>query len=143
MNQKTSPKTQPWMRGVLLLAGAYNFAWGLFMRYFPDAFLQWMELDERALGSVNFLGLFILLEAAMLFGFSFYLEKLRKMLPIAIIVKLMGAFYAWQNMAYGVFTKKIGFHVIMVDGVWSMATLIIFLLLLFGSGSIDRLKPEK
>ncbi len=38
-------ETRPWMKGVLLAAGAYNLLWGFIVVLFPNATLAWMGFD--------------------------------------------------------------------------------------------------
>ncbi len=44
-NENIPVFTMP-MRGILLLAGIYNLAWGLFIKFFPEAFFQWMMMAK-------------------------------------------------------------------------------------------------
>jgi hypothetical protein len=111
---------QPWMRGVLLLAGIYNLAWGLFIYNFPDAFIKWLSqrgiLEAPPL--VVYQGMGVLLLAGVFVLTAIYFQKLGYLVWVAIVLKLAGGPWTYYMLLDGFYTKRFLFHLIMNDLIW-------------------------
>lgn len=106
------------MRGILLVAGVYNLAWGIFIYNFPDAFYSW--LVEASVEASNW----IVIQGAGTFVFG-VLYILAALFPIrfwylillGLISKLAGAiglyFFTDRNI-----TNHFIFHVLVNDLAW-------------------------
>lgn len=111
---------QPWMRGLLLLAGIYNLAWGFFIYNFPDAFITWLSQGAipKADPIVGYQGLGVLLLAGMFLWTAIYFHKLGYLVWVAIVLKLVGGPWTFYMLLDGLYTKRFLFHLIMNDLIW-------------------------
>ncbi|WP_193782429.1 hypothetical protein [Nitritalea halalkaliphila] len=62
------------MRGILLLAGMYSFAWAAFFRYFGEDVLRWLAMQSTWDSSLSaqYFGAFGMLTGFLLFLSAFY-----------------------------------------------------------------------
>ncbi|WP_291778708.1 hypothetical protein [Cecembia sp.] len=62
------------MRGLLLLTGMYNVAWGAFFKYFGEDFLKWLSMDNTWTGAMqsNLFGSVGMVSAFLVFLSAFY-----------------------------------------------------------------------
>lgn len=120
---------QPWMRGVLLLAGIYNLAWGLFIYNFPSAFIRWLSdgAITEAGTLVDYQGLGVLLLAGAFLWAAIYFRKLGYLVWVAIVLKLVGGPWTFYMLLDGLYTKRFLFHLIMNDLLWVIPLTIIAL----------------
>lgn len=119
MNTQESLRIEPWMRGVLLLAGFYNLGWGFFIYNFPDSFYQWVTLsDKTALPVITWQGLGVLVFGVVYIITAVYPIKLWFLLVIGLLSKLAGALWFFLFIMEGVINKKFLFHIIMNDLIW-------------------------
>ncbi len=132
-------RIEPWMRGLLLLAGFYNIGWGIFINQFPDAFYQWITMTTRAAPPLIFW------QGAGVLGFgvayilvAMYPRKLWFLLAIGILSKLFGAVGFYWIVMERTINKKYLFHLIMNDLIWLIPFAIIFWRML----AIRKLKQE-
>lgn len=111
---------QPWIRGLLLLAGIYNLAWGFFIYNFPDAFITWLSQGAipKADPIVGYQGLGVLLLAGMFLWTAIYFHKLGYLVWVAIVLKLVGGPWTFYMLLDGLYTKRFLFHLIMNDLIW-------------------------
>ncbi len=117
------------MRGVLLLAGIYNLAWGLFIYNFPAAFVNWLSQGAMNEGSslVTYQGLGVLLLAGVFIWTAIYFHKLGYLIWPAIFLKVAGGPWTYFILLDGLFTKRFAFHLIMNDLIWVIPLTIIAL----------------
>jgi len=119
MEQQAELRVEPWMRGLLLLAGAYNLGWGFFIYNFPDSFYHWVSQSEGAVpGIIEWQGLGVLLFSAMYVAVAVYPTTLWYLLAAGIASKLLGAFWFYWFILDGMLTRPYLFHLIMNDLVW-------------------------
>lgn len=120
---------QPWMRGVLLFAGVYNLAWGLFIYNFSDAFIKWLSQGVilEAPSIVAYQGMGVLLLAGIFVWTAIYFQKLGYLVWVAIVFKLIGGPWTFYMLLDGLYTKRFLFHLIMNDLIWVIPLTIIAL----------------
>ncbi len=121
---------KPWMRGVLLLAGVYNLAWGMFMSIFPESFISWLS-DGRVIAESDFL--FLQARAVLVFGvflimLGVKLQHWFRLVWLAVGFKLIGPVVTYYGLLEGVFSKKFIFHLVMNDLIWLIPLVSIALL---------------
>ena len=121
---------KPWMRGVLLLAGVYNLAWGMFMSVFPESFISWLS-DGRIMAESDFL--FVQARAVLVFGvfliiLGVKLQHWFRLVWLAVGLKLLGPVVTYYGLLGGVFSKKFIFHLVMNDLIWIIPLISIALL---------------
>jgi hypothetical protein len=120
---KTIETPQPlfphWMRGFLLLAMAYNVAWGAFIFWYPGTFYQWVTtLDTDAPSIIIWQGRFAaLMGFAYLFG-ALYPRKFWYLILVGAATKIVGGIWFYINILDSQPEKSGLFHLIMNDGVW-------------------------
>lgn len=112
-------RVEPWMRGLLLLAGFYNIGWGIFINQFPDAFYQWIALVPQATPLlISWQGVGVIVFGVAYILVAVYPIRLWFLLAVGILSKLFGAIgFYWIIMERTV-SKKYLFHLIMNDLVW-------------------------
>ncbi len=115
-----SPMSFPqWMRGLLLILTMYNIAWGLFMYYFPDAFYQWISFNQSSTSAfISYLGIIFWLAALIFFLVALYPLKYWYLIFLAVISKLIGDFWLYNEYMHPHTTKKFLFHILMNDLIW-------------------------
>ncbi|MEQ8713081.1 MAG: hypothetical protein RIC80_08685 [Cyclobacteriaceae bacterium] len=120
---------QPWMRGVLLLAGIYNLAWGLFIYNFPEAFISWLSQGAIVAAGpiIGYQGLGVLLLAGVFLWTAIYFHKLGYLIWVTIGFKLAGGPWTFYMLLDGLYTKRFLFHLIMNDLIWVIPLTIIAL----------------
>jgi len=110
---------EPWMRGILLLAGIYNLAWGLFIYNFPDAFYQWVtETENPAVAAIGWQGMGVLFFGVLYIATALYPGKLWYLIIAGILSKLIGGVWFYFVVMQQEVTHKFLFHLIMNDLVW-------------------------
>ena len=110
---------EPWMRGVLLLAGIYNLAWGFFIYHFPNSFYQWVtETENPALPVIEWQGLGVLFFGFIYVATAIYPRKLWYLVIAGILSKLLGGIWFYFVVMQQTVTNKFLFHLIMNDWVW-------------------------
>ena len=110
---------QPWMRGVLLLGGAYNLLWFIFLYYFPDSYINWVS--EGKLVSSNYM-IFLAIGVGIV-GLCMLFSILKPikywyLIAIAFVSKLLGGIFVYTIILNGLYTKKFLFHLLMNDLIW-------------------------
>lgn len=119
MQTEESLRFEPWMRGVLLLAGIYNLAWGFFIYNFPDAFYQWVTATEKpAIPAIGWQGMGVLFFGVLYMATALYPGKLWYLLIAGILSKLLGGMWFYWVVMQQEVTNKFLFHLIMNDLVW-------------------------
>jgi len=119
MEQHAELKVEPWMRGLLLLAGAYNLGWGFFIYNFPQSFYQWVsQTDSASPGIIEWQGLGVMAFGLVYVALAVYPVTLWYLLAIGIASKLIGAAGFYWIVLDGVFSKQYLFHLIMNDLIW-------------------------
>lgn len=113
------------MRGILLVAGVYNLAWGVFIYNFPDAFYSWLiEANREASQWIVYQG-----AGTFIFGILYILAALYPLrfwylILLGLISKLSGAlgmyFFIDKNI-----TSHFIFHVLLNDLAWIVPLAII------------------
>lgn len=107
------------MRGVLLLAGTYNLAWGLFIYVFPEAFFRWLTASQQAAGPlVIYQGVGVLI-----FGILYLLTALRPvrfwyLALTGLLSKVFGGIAVYFFIVDKTVTKQFIFHLLVNDLAW-------------------------
>jgi len=119
MEEQAELRVEPWMRGLLLLAGAYNLGWGFFIYHFPNSFYRWVSQTEQAAPSViEWQGLGVLLFGAVYIALAIYPATLWYLLAVGVASKVVGAAWFYWIVLDGMATRQFLFHLIMNDLVW-------------------------
>ncbi|MEM6846192.1 MAG: hypothetical protein AAF944_28870 [Bacteroidota bacterium] len=127
MEESSSPQVTPWMRGLLLLAGAYNVGWGAFIYYFPTSFYQWVtETSAQAPVLIKWQGAGVLLFGAAYIGAALYPRRLWWIVPLGILSKVAGAIGFYLIFMQNTLPRPYLFHLIMNDLIWLFPLTIIF-----------------
>lgn len=107
------------MRGVLLLAGVYNLAWGVFIYNFPDAFYSWLtEQNAAASRLIVYQG-----AGTFIFGIIYVITALYPvrfwyLILLGFVSKLSGAIGAYFLIIETNITSHFIFHVLVNDLAW-------------------------
>ena len=118
-NDLSSPRVEPWMRGLLLLTGAYNFGWGIFIYAFPTSFYQWITQTERAAPAlITWQGAGVLAFGIAYLLVALYPTRLWYLIALGFCSKLFGAIGFYFIVMQQNITKKYIFHLIMNDLMW-------------------------
>lgn len=118
-NHLSSPRIEPWMRGMLLIAGAYNTGWGVFIYAFPTSFYQWITQTEQAASwFVTWQGLGVLAFGLAYILAAVYPTRLWWVIALGFFSKLIGAVGFYFVVMQQNITKKYIFHLLMNDLVW-------------------------
>jgi hypothetical protein len=134
-----SPRVEPWMRGVLLLASAYNIGWGFFIYNFPESFYQWVSQTEgQAPAIVEWQGLGVLFFGFVYLAVAIYPATLWYLLLLGIASKAIGAAWFYFDIMEQSINKKYLFHLIMNDLVW----LLPFVLIVIRAYKVRQLKTS-
>lgn len=119
MEQEIELKVEPWMRGLLLLAGTYNLGWGFFIYNFPDSFYQWVSQSGQAVPDIiTWQGLGVMVFGAIYVAVAIYPTTLWYLLALGVASKLLGAAWFYWFVLDGMATRQYLFHLIMNDLVW-------------------------
>ncbi|MEK6480879.1 hypothetical protein WJR50_25280 [Catalinimonas sp. 4WD22] len=119
MLEEEELRVEPWMRGVLLLAGTYNLGWGFFIYNFPNSFYRWISqsgLDAPAI--ISWQGVGVMLFGAMYVAIAIYPTRLWYLLAVGIASKIGGALWFYFFVLEKEATKQYLFHLIMNDLIW-------------------------
>ena len=107
------------MRGLLLVAGAYNIGWGVFIYAFPDTFYRWITQTEQvAPALITWQGLGVLAFGVAYLLAAVYPTRLWFLVGAGFLSKLVGAVGFYFVVMEQNLTKKYIFHLIMNDMVW-------------------------
>lgn len=118
MENRSKPFT-PGMRGILLVASFYNFAWGLFIYNFPAAFYQWVtQTQGNYEQSIEWQGLGILIFGMVYFISALYPARYWYLIAAGALSKLVGAIWFYVDIMEFTTTKKFIFHLLMNDLIW-------------------------
>ncbi len=119
MEVRESVRVELWMQGFLLLAGVYNLGWGFFIYKFPDAFYQWVTLEDHpALPVIEWQGLGVMLFGLFYVLVAFYPTRFWYLLVAGLCSKIVGALGFYLYVMEGHINKKFLFHLIMNDLIW-------------------------
>ena len=120
MEHNTLPlRVEPWMRGLLLLTGAYNLGWGVFIYAFPTSFYQWITQTEHVAPSlISWQGLGVLAFGLAYIIAAVYPLRLWFLIGLGFASKLFGAVGFYFIVMQQTITKKYIFHLLMNDLVW-------------------------
>ena len=112
-------RVEPWMRGLLLITGAYNLGWGLFIYAFPNSFYQWItQTDRLAPALISWQGLGVLAFGIAYMLTAVYPTRLWFLIGLGFLSKLFGAIGFYFVVMQQTITKKYIFHLFMNDLVW-------------------------
>ncbi len=126
-DHKSLRAIEPWMRGLLLVAGTYNVGWGVFIYVFPNSFYQWItQTEQLAPVLITWQGLGVLAFGVAYLLAAVYPMRLWFLIGLGFISKLVGAVGFYFVVMEQNFTKKYIFHLIMNDMVWLIPLGIIF-----------------
>lgn len=108
------------MRGVLLLAGVYNLAWGLFIYSFPEAFHQWLTAKAVAYAGklVIYQGMGVFIFGMMYILTALYPLRFWYLILLGLLSKLLGAIGVYFFIIDKTVTKQFIFHLLVNDLVW-------------------------
>ena len=124
-------RVEPWMRGLLLLAGAYNVGWGAFIYYFPSSFYPWVtEISAAAPTLIKWQGAGVLLFGAAYILVAFYPRRYWWIVPLGILSKVVGAIGFYFIFIQPALTRPYLFHLIMNDLLWLFPLTVIFVRML-------------
>lgn len=113
------PRVEPWMRGLLLIAGAYNVGWGVFIYAFPDSFYQWITQTEQASPwLITWQGFGVLAFGLAYLLAAVYPTRLWWVIGLGVLSKFFGAIGFYFVVMQQTITKKYIFHLLMNDLVW-------------------------
>lgn len=128
MEEETLPlRIEPWMRGLLLLAGAYNIGWGAFIYYFPASFYQWVtDGYTEPLSLIKWQGLGVLLFGTGYIIAAIYPHRYGWIVPLGILSKTLGAIGFYFIVMEQTITRPYLFHLIMNDLLWLIPLAVIF-----------------
>ena len=120
MEDNLSPlRVEPWMRGLLLLAGAYNVGWGLFIYVFPNYFYQWItQTQPPAPPLITWQGVGVLAFGIAYLLAAVYPTRLWLLIGLGFFSKLIGPIVLYFMVMQQNITKKYIFHLLMNDLVW-------------------------
>lgn len=119
MEEQVRLRVEPWMRGLLLIAGAYNIGWGFFIYNFPDSFFGWVSQSEQAAPAlIEWQGIGVLVFGIVYIFIAIYPVKLWYLLALGIASKVVGAIGFFWIVLDGVFVRQYLFHLIMNDLAW-------------------------
>ena len=122
------PRVEPWMRGMLLLMGAYNIGWGIFIYAFPDSFYQWLtQTEQLAPPLITWQGLGVLAFGVAYMLIALYPTRLWFLVGLGFLSKFFGAIGFYFVIMQQNITKKYIFHLIMNDLIWLIPLGIIFI----------------
>ncbi|MEM9671528.1 MAG: hypothetical protein AAF992_02985 [Bacteroidota bacterium] len=124
-------RVEPWMRGLLLLAGAYNIGWGAFIYYLPASFYQWVtESTSTVPALIKWQGAGVLLFGVAYVVGAVYPRRFWWIVPLGILSKTVGAIGFYYIVMHQSITRPYLFHLIMNDLVWLIPLTIIFVRML-------------
>ena len=128
MEDHESPRAvEPWMRGLLLVAGTYNVGWGVFIYLFPNSFYRWItQTEQLAPVLITWQGLGVLAFGVAYLLAAVYPMRLWFLIGLGFFSKLVGAVGFYFVVMEQNLTKKYIFHLIMNDIVWLIPLGIIF-----------------
>lgn len=119
MEIKETLRIEPWMRGLLLLAGVYNLGWGFFIYQFPGAFYQWSTMSVKSPPPVTeWHGLGILFFGALYILTAIYPLRLWFLLAAGLLFKILGGLWFYLYIMEKNINNRFLFHLIMNDLVW-------------------------
>jgi hypothetical protein len=124
-------RVEPWMRGILLLAGAYNIGWGTFIYYLPASFYQWVTEDTSTVPAlIKWQGAGVLLFGIAYVVVAVYPRRFWWIVLLGILSKTMGAIGFYFIVMHQSITRPYLFHLIMNDLLWLIPFTIIFVRML-------------
>lgn len=128
MEHEEPPRVvEPWMRGLLLLAGTYNIGWGVFIYAFPNSFYRWLtQTEQLAPILITWQGVGVLAFGVAYLLAAVYPMRLWFLIGLGFFSKLIGAIGFYFVVMEQNLTKKYIFHLIMNDMVWLIPLGIIF-----------------
>ena len=107
------------MRGLLLLAGAYNVGWGIFIYAFPQTFYQWItQTAQETPWYIEWQGIGVLAFGLAYILAAVYPIRLWWIIGLGFFSKLIGAIGFYFIVMQQIITKKYIFHLLMNDLVW-------------------------
>jgi hypothetical protein len=107
----TFPTTQ---RGLLLLLGVWQLAWGFFLKNFSTAIAKWLSQQaEFEAASLSSFGLVIMITGAMLLLATAYPITYRWVIFVAAGILLLSGLILWLVIFDGLQQKQLFFHLIM------------------------------
>jgi len=110
---------QAWMRGILLIASVYNFAWSVFLFWSPSSYIKWMTEGIQIENQwVIYQAIGILTIAIFLFMGFLKPLKFRWLILLSLMAKLFGGVAVYFLIMESLYTKKFIFHLLMNDLVW-------------------------
>lgn len=130
MSQENTPTYPMPMRGILLLAGMYTFAWSAFFRYFGDDLLRWLSMQKDFIPSASpaLMGTIGMLVGFLIFLSAFYPISWRYLTLAGILGKvlLLGWFLGQFFPELG-WNKRTIFHLAFTEIFWLIPLAVVFL----------------
>lgn len=119
MEIKEILRIEPWMRGLLLLAGFYNLGWGVFINQFPRAFYHWVTMSAKTAPlAIEWHGLGVLLFGVLYIITTIYPYRLWFLLAAGLVSKILGGLWFYFYIMEKNINNRFLFHLIMNDLVW-------------------------
>lgn len=118
--QNSGPRIPYWMRGILLLAAAYNFVWGMLILFFPAAYIHWLSkgMVEPSMMLIKGVGAAVFLVGALLMMATIGKPASWVYILAAFIAKAMGGPLVYIIVLEATFSKPFLFQVVMSDLIW-------------------------
>lgn len=126
--KKSILEFSPWMRGFLMIGGIYNFAWGLFIYNFPQAFFTWISGSKQDFPvQVGYLGMLVIFIAGVYWVAAYRPIKLNYFILFILIAKATGGVIMYYFFLDQQISKGFYFHLLMNDFIWIPPLLFIYL----------------
>lgn len=114
------------MRGVLLVAGVYNLAWGVFIYNFPDAFYSWLtEQNCESAQLIVYQGAGTFIFGIIYITAALYPVRFWYLILLGFVSKLSGAIGVYFFIIDSNITRHFIFHVLVNDMAWLIPLAII------------------
>lgn len=128
MEEREELRVDPWMRGLLLLAGTYNLGWGFFIYVFPDSFYQWItQTSQTAPDIIVWQGIGVIFFGLIYIAVALYPMTLWYLLIAGMASKILGAAWFYWVILEENATRQYLFHLIMNDLIWVLPFSIILI----------------
>lgn len=128
MEEKEELRVEPWMRGLLLLAGAYNLGWGFLIYIFPNSFYQWIsQTGQNASDVISWQGMGVIIFGIIYIAVALYPTTLWYLIAVGIASKILGAAWFYWIILEERATRQYLFHLIMNDLIWVLPFVVILI----------------
>ena len=110
---------QAWMRGIMILGGAYHVLWFLFLYYFQKSYLLWITEGVKSESSLTIYQALLFLAVGLMLLFSIVKPvKYRALIAGALLLKLIEVVFAYAYIVDFTINNRFIFHFIMNGLIW-------------------------